>query len=198
MNNKVRVCFFCNTELTELKQKLCPPCTIKNEERRKELEMKKLGEAKSIVNTFPEIDKINEKVYLGNYDGQKQREFLKSEGITHIIVCAIGLFRLFPEDFTYLYLPLEDSVSEKITSYFEETFNFIESSQKVYVHCQAGISRSASIVIAYFIRKYLISVDQAFALVAQKRPCIYPNLGFQKQLGEYSNSVLNSFSNKNI
>ena len=50
------------------------------------------------------------------------------------------------------------------------------------VHCQAGVSRSVSIVIAYLIRKNRTTYENALETVRQKRPVANPNKGFVKQL----------------
>lgn len=50
------------------------------------------------------------------------------------------------------------------------------------VHCQAGISRSATIVIAYCMAKEQLSADAATAVVAAARSRIWPNNGFKCQL----------------
>lgn len=50
--------------------------------------------------------------------------------------------------------------------------------------CQ-GVSRSASIVIAYLIRERSMTYDAAFTLVKQRRRCIKPNAGFVKTLREW-------------
>jgi atypical dual specificity phosphatase len=52
----------------------------------------------------------------------------------------------------------------------------------VLVHCTAGISRSATVVIAYLMRRFACSFLSAYAFVAEKRPVICPNSGFQEQL----------------
>jgi protein-tyrosine phosphatase len=49
---------------------------------------------------------------------------------------------------------------------------------KVLVHCNAGVSRSASLVIAYFIREKKLGFQEALNLVKSKRPQIFPNTGF--------------------
>jgi hypothetical protein len=52
----------------------------------------------------------------------------------------------------------------------------------VLVHCQAGVSRSASVVIGYCMWKDGLSVDAATAEVQRARPSIWPNAGFKCQL----------------
>jgi atypical dual specificity phosphatase/dual specificity phosphatase 12 len=55
------------------------------------------------------------------------------------------------------------------------------------VHCYAGISRSASIIISYLMKKYNWSYEKAYNYVKNKRPIINPNRGFKKQLIQYEN-----------
>jgi protein-tyrosine phosphatase len=53
------------------------------------------------------------------------------------------------------------------------------------VHCVQGISRSASVVIAYVIASENKSFEEAHRYVKEKRPLIKPNDGFAQQLQEY-------------
>jgi hypothetical protein len=55
----------------------------------------------------------------------------------------------------------------------------------VLVHCQAGISRSATILIAYIMWKERLSAAAATAVVSAARDAIWPNLGFKTQLQEF-------------
>lgn len=48
-----------------------------------------------------------------------------------------------------------------------------------------GISRSASVVIAYVMKAYNWSLEKAFEFVKKKRNCIRPNPGFVTQLEIY-------------
>lgn len=52
-----------------------------------------------------------------------------------------------------------------------------------------GISRSATVVIAYIMKKFQYNFYQAFDFVKQKRPFIRPNIGFSQQLEVYSGMV---------
>lgn len=54
--------------------------------------------------------------------------------------------------------------------------------KKIFVHCNAGVSRSPSIVIAYLIKSLNYSFKEAFNLVKNKRNIINPNEKFIKEL----------------
>eukprot|EP00756_Hemistasia_phaeocysticola_P067117 Hpha_TRINITY_DN9730_c0_g1::TRINITY_DN9730_c0_g1_i1::g.10260::m.10260 len=55
---------------------------------------------------------------------------------------------------------------------------------KVMVHCQAGISRSASIVIGYLMRTQSRTLKDALFFVKDRRSQAGPNVHFCTQLGE--------------
>jgi len=46
------------------------------------------------------------------------------------------------------------------------------------VHCFAGVSRSATIVIAYLMQEKEMNMEIAFSFASQARPIIFPNMGF--------------------
>ena len=62
---------------------------------------------------------------------------------------------------------------------------FREEGSKVLVHCKMGVSRSASVVIAYAMKEYNWDLKKALDFVKQKRGCIKPNQSFMKQLEIY-------------
>ncbi|XP_078408041.1 dual specificity protein phosphatase 19 isoform X2 [Cetorhinus maximus] len=55
----------------------------------------------------------------------------------------------------------------------------------VLVHCNAGVSRSASIAIGYLMWENGLSFKDAFSIVKNARQTINPNPGFMEQLRNY-------------
>ncbi len=85
--------------------------------------------------------------------------------------------------------------------HFDEAIEFIElarvNNSKVLVHCQAGISRSPTIVIAYLMKKLNISMDDAYNRVREKRSIIAPNLIFMSQLMDFEAKYIKINRNTN-
>ncbi|EDQ90059.1 uncharacterized protein MONBRDRAFT_3300, partial [Monosiga brevicollis MX1] len=82
-----------------------------------------------------------------------------------------------------------DEEQADILSWLPEALDFIESARSedgiVYVHCQAGVSRSATVVMAYLMRNLGLNCSKAFRMLkAAHRPAL-PNPGFQQQLRLY-------------
>ena len=84
---------------------------------------------------------------------------------------------------------LDDCESGNISAIFPETDPLIEDSLKkggVLVHCIAGISRSATVVLEYLLySKRLPDLKSAVDHLMEIRPEICPNPAFVRQLLEY-------------
>ena len=84
-------------------------------------------------------------------------------------------------EFIHKKIKVADVYTFNIIKYFGECLNFIKGDEKVFVHCLAGSSRSASIVIAYIMWSEKKTFTEAFDIVKSKR-FISPNEGFIEQL----------------
>ena len=73
---------------------------------------------------------------------------------------------------------------ENMIKYFAETNRFIRNALRcggvVFVHCYGGVSRSATLVIAFLMWQYGMSMFDAMAFVRSKRSVVFPNPGFQR------------------
>jgi protein-tyrosine phosphatase len=128
------------------------------------------------------IHEITENVYLGDFRAADDMTYLKHHGITHIINCAEGIPEVYPESFKYLSLELKDIESQDLTEAITISLDFIKDGGRVFIHCKMGVSRSASIVIAYLMKERGMSYNEALSFVATKRACVVPNRGFEAQL----------------
>ena len=92
----------------------------------------------------------------------------------------------------HLNLKWDDLTSQKIFPSIDYAYYFIDSKlnkgEKVLVHCHAGISRSATVVIYYLMKKFGLSYNDAYSIVKLKRNIINPNPGFIHQLKYYENA----------
>ncbi|MFH4977519.1 hypothetical protein AB6A40_004228 [Gnathostoma spinigerum] len=93
---------------------------------------------------------------------------------------------------------LEDTPQTYIYPHFEVLLDQIHeeicSGGRVLVHCVAGVSRSASICLAYLTRFVCHSLREAYHLMAAKRPLVRPNIGFWKQLIAFEENLKSSKS----
>ncbi|MCB1119044.1 MAG: dual specificity protein phosphatase family protein, partial [Chlamydiia bacterium] len=123
-----------------------------------------------------------------NYE-EKAKE-LKQRGITHIVCCTEDSVHYHEGKFSYYNVTLTDTDDADITSHLDGAYQFIEKAIKeegrVLVHCGAGVSRSASVVIAYLMKKEGADYQSTFNFVKTKRPCVNPNRGFVRQLQSYN------------
>ncbi|KAN0029007.1 hypothetical protein ACTFIV_010876 [Dictyostelium citrinum] len=134
-----------------------------------------------------DVSRIFPGFYIGSLPAVN-RNTLDKYQITHVCSVLNEFQPKWTKIYKYLHIDIYDSPSVDIMKYFDKTFQFIEEGRKdggVLVHCFAGISRSATICIAYIMRKLNISFEDAHGLLSDARPIIFPNDSFIKQLKKY-------------
>ncbi|KAK1154962.1 dual specificity protein phosphatase 10-like [Acipenser oxyrinchus oxyrinchus] len=134
-------------------------------------------------------------LFLGNERDARDLERMLRLGIGSVlnVTAHLPLYHLDSGLLRYKRLPATDSSKQNLQQYFEEAFEFIEEAhqcgQGVLIHCQAGVSRSATLVIAYLMKHTLMTMTDAYKYVKGKRPVISPNLNFMGQLLEFENDL---------
>jgi len=117
-----------------------------------------------------------------------------SMGITCIVNISSELnTKINDKRINYIQLPVIDSPRTDLSCYFRVIANLIqanaEAGGKTIIHCVLGVSRSASLCIAYFITYYNQTVEEAIEWVRSQRFIINPNEGFRKQLKQYEHNL---------
>ncbi|KAL4623014.1 hypothetical protein GN956_G19997 [Arapaima gigas] len=134
-------------------------------------------------------------LFLGNERDAQDLELLLHLNIGFVVnvTTHLPLYHLATGLVRYKRLPATDSSKQNLRQYFEEVFEFIEeahqSGRGVLVHCQAGVSRSATIVIAYLMKHTLMTMTDAYKYVRSRRPAVSPNLNFMGQLLEFERDL---------
>ena len=130
-------------------------------------------------------------LFIGNLKAAQDEELLQNNNIKVVIdVCDLD-FKYSPGvlDFSKSF-KIDDLDTFDFVPFFAECFSLIEeyrvrNRKNVLVHCAAGMSRSATIVIGHVMITKGLSYQDAHDFVKSKRSCIGPNSGFRKQLNNF-------------
>lgn len=154
-----------------------------------------LGQMDAATEIFPHV-------YLGSEWNASNLDELQSNGVGYILNVTKEIDNFYPGTFDYLNIRVYDDEKTELLRHWDRTFRYItqvkEKESKVLVHCKMGISRSASVVVAYAMKAFNMSLDEALALVKKKRSCIKPNQAFCNQLKTYEGILDASRQRHNI
>jgi hypothetical protein len=123
--------------------------------------------------------------------GMLTERFVRNHAITHVINCAFDQdspvwFRTRYPD-RYVSLSALDMPTVNILDWyplFEETMHrFLkEGGGTVFVHCQAGMNRSASLALAYVCKNFDLDLESTLYATRSQRPIMYQNTIFMDQV----------------
>lgn len=80
---------------------------------------------------------------------------------------------------------LNDDPTENLLDRLEACLEFIDKARErgtILVHCMAGVSRSASVIVAYLMKIESLSVKDALSSLREVSSKVCPNKGFMEQL----------------
>ena len=124
------------------------------------------------------INKITEKIYLGDIDGAKNTLFFKKEKINYIISLAGKMFSPTYDKNIITFqkiIEIEDDPNEKLPDYQ----HFLKEKNNGNTEkAQSAINKN---------NKEKKGVNEVLKKVREKRPFVGPNFGFMKQLEIYEN-----------
>ncbi|XP_057688404.1 dual specificity protein phosphatase 26-like [Corythoichthys intestinalis] len=135
-------------------------------------------------------DEVWPRLYIGDQCSAQNRNDLARHGITHILNAAHSKRHRCPDfyqEMMIIYLGIEanDSCNFDMSVNFQAAADFIHTALsrggQVLVHCHVGVSRSATLVLAYLMLKQRLTLVEAICAVKENRGVI-PNRGFLRQL----------------
>ncbi len=133
--------------------------------------------------------RVEDGLWIGNYISAENESFLRANNITHI-VSAIGEPRLGKRcaNVDYLIMDFDDANDVNVQIPVREAHLYIKRARdaggQVLVHCAAGVSRSAMLVMAHLIlsNNGFLTPEAALLRVRRVRRVAQPNPGFMQQL----------------
>ena len=146
-----------------------------------------------VVDTKPDdhLHEVISNLFIGSQDAACNFDSLKDKKITHILNVGGAILSKL-DKITYKYMPLYDRPDFKIKAHFADAVLFIKDGLKngsVLVHCNAGISRSSTIIMAYLMTEKGLSLDASYQIVKKGRSIAKPNPGFMQQLKLYEKEL---------
>ncbi|XP_065526732.1 dual specificity protein phosphatase 13B-like isoform X1 [Lathamus discolor] len=139
------------------------------------------------------VDEVWPNLYLGDLHIARDKVQLSRMGISHVVNAVAGRSHIDAGPEFYKDLPVdyygveaEDNPNFDLSIYFYPVARHIKAALtsprgKVLVHCGMGISRSATLVLAFLMICEDMSLADAIQTVRSHRG-ICPNSGFLKQL----------------
>jgi atypical dual specificity phosphatase len=139
---------------------------------------------------------IPELLWLGPKAAASDIRELQALGITDIIIASATITPRFPGCFNYKKIAVDDVPSADIATFFEDCIVFLEaasqSNRRVLVHCNQGVSRSATLVAAYIMKSQKKTAKEALDFIKTRRYVANPNSGFRLQLSAFERRILHA------
>ncbi|GAA5882496.1 hypothetical protein JCM16303_001764 [Sporobolomyces ruberrimus] len=131
------------------------------------------------------MQQVIDGLWIGDYQASQDANSLEQSGIG-CIVSAMRQEYDAPGGVDMHRVAVDDTATTNIAEHFVPTGNFIDAArqngQGVLVHCQAGVSRSTTLVAAYLMIKLGLNVEQAVDKIRSVRPQVEPTQFFLLQL----------------
>jgi protein-tyrosine phosphatase len=94
----------------------------------------------------------------------------------------------------YQWSPINDGPPPPSLGWLSQMVQFVATQRRAgattYVHCQAGVSRSGLVTVAYVMSEHRWGVEQALFFVKSRRPQTNPKPAFMPLLNQWQQSVL--------
>ena len=141
---------------------------------------------------FSQIAQITDNLFLSGCHALQHTK-IRNLGITHIVNATKEIGDVSMPEIHTIRVLVNDVPSASLSGYFDKVADKVDKVRKAggrtLIHCVAGVSRSASLVIAYLMKYHRMSLLDAYTHVKSRRAVIRPNVGFFKQLIAYEKKL---------
>jgi protein-tyrosine phosphatase len=147
-------------------------------------------------------NKIMSKIYLGNIDASKDKDFFKDKNIKAVLNCSKDIPNTFKNsDVEYMRIPVDDSLKvvdyNKMYHYLPMAADFIYKhavlqKQPIFVHCYAGRQRSCATIAAFLMKYHNLTPYEACLFITKKRIEAFHfnlSLNFEQSLDEFYKDI---------
>lgn len=144
------------------------------------------------------LSRVTETLFVGARPRPEDVAGLRDAGITHVVSCLeereLAKLELEGLDARRLGIPLRDGMDQDIAAWFPRLFEFATRAREVpgsrlLIHCEAGVSRSATLATALLMEQERLRFFEAFARLRARRAEVLPNIGFASQLQQLENAL---------
>ena len=127
---------------------------------------------------------ILDHLYLGSAFNAADYSWLKLNDIDIVINVSPGISNFYSDEFQYYNIDVEDLNQASMAPHFEAFYRLVTTNpgKKIFVHCFAGKSRSASLVLYYLIKQYNWTLEYAINYLKERRPSININCTFIEEI----------------
>ena len=143
--------------------------------------------------TAPPITQLNEHLFIGGFPTNETLDLLRDQNITHIINCCSGEKRSTDSEslFHVAHINARDDPDYYILHHHFDSFlslvdEVTRGHGKVFVHCYAGVNRSAALCVAYLMERCGMDPIESVRLFRkQGRMVVLDNQQFRQQLVQH-------------
>lgn len=134
-------------------------------------------------NTYPSLIHflLPKIIFLGSVK-TVTKYFLTSNNINKIINMTFKKLNVDIEKGIEENYPIEDNDNVDISNILDQTFDVIEKNNNILIVCDKGKSRSVSIILYYYAKKFNLSLEHALKNLKYCRSICDPNQGFINQI----------------
>jgi len=139
------------------------------------------------------------RIWIGSKKDALSEDFMRRHSIGMIVNCTVDVDAPFSRSILSMRIPVHDSPGyndvfvQHVSNVVSKMHMFLRHTtrQNILVHCFAGISRSASLVAAFLMSEYRISMVDAIRFIrSRKRETFGAGVNFMPMLQTIEKTVM--------